>query len=193
MRTRLLVLLAAVVALSVPTPFPVHAADLHLHPIVNGSYVSECNLVEPAGAGLRQVAVVLEFSGENLLGVRFAIAQSSINWQLLFLTSPFTMIGNYQDVSISFGTCIPTPVVVATIQYYSPGNSPCGTVRTSAAALQANIYAARCDYSEINVNGAQLTVNGVYDVPIGGYDPDCFCPALPTSPSSWGKVKALYR
>jgi hypothetical protein len=191
MRKTLFVLLAALV-LAVPVLGNAFAW-IDLFPIVNGSYQSTCNFNEPASAGLRQVAVVLNSSGDSFTGVRFAVSESGINWLRFGISTPYQSVGSFSDFSIGFGTCLTPPAVIATLEYVAPNHSPCGTIRVVAPPQFASPFGNNCLLDEINLDSRHMTVNGVFDAAPGSEDPSCFCPPLPTQPSTWGRVKALYR
>lgn len=187
-------------AAALATLFPVTAiagGTLSLFPVSGGTYQSECNFVEPAGAGAREVAVVL-LSGSDggYVGVdTFGIGHEGINWVALGITSPHALLGSFDGLQVSFGACLAPPIVVATLTYYSPGASPCGEISITpmgSTGSWGNILVA-CDLSYTGVQAGALTVNGVFDMPPGAPDPYCFCPAVSTEPSTWGRVKSLYR
>jgi len=176
------------------SPVAAHATFARIEPrAVDPASWDSCVFAEPASPGPRQIAVVLRFSSENLWGLRFAIKQSDINWQLLDISSPFIKVGGATDLAIGFGSCIAAPVVAATITYFSFNHSPCGDIDLTAAPGFADVVATTCNFTDTAIQGGALTINGVYDTSPGAEDPSCFCPPVATQPSTWGKVKALYR
>jgi len=167
--------------------------SLHLLPVVDGSYQDECNFVEPAGSGGREVAVVLVGAFDTFAGVDlFRVDTTGINWVPLSVTSSHTLIGGFSGMQVAFGSCLSPPIVVATLTYFSPGASPCGTLSITPMTGDGQLL-VKCDLSYAPGQHAPLTINGVYDMPPGGFDPSCWCPTVGTETSTWGRVKALYR
>ena len=191
MRKTLLVLPIALV-LAVPTLVNA-SAWVDLFPIVDGNYQSTCNFNEPPAAGLREVAVVLNSLTDYFTGVRFAVSETDINWQRVAITSPYASVGNFDDFSLGFGTCLTLPAVIATLQYVATSHSPCGTIRVVAPAQFAAPFGVHCFFEEISLESHHMTVNGVYGIPEGSDYPECFCPPTATRPSTWGQIKSLYR
>ena len=190
MRKTLLVLPIALV-LAVPTL--VNAAWIDLFPVVDGNYQSTCLFNEPASAGLREVAVVLNSSADYFTGVRFAVSETDINWQRVGVTTPHTSVGNFDDLSIAFDTCLTPPAVIATLQYVASSRSPCGTIRIVAPQGFVSPFYNDCLFNELPLQSHHMTVNGVYGIPEGSDYPECFCPPSATQPSTWGQIKSLYR
>jgi hypothetical protein len=188
-------LLTVMAALGLAVPAVSHAlAWIDLFPVVDGSYQSTCNFNEPASPGLREVAAVMNYPGGDAVGVRFGIAESGINWQRIGIATPYVSVGSFDDLSIGFGLCLTQyPAVIATLQYFASETSPCGTISVVAPSGFVSAFFNDCVFQELIINPRYLTVNGVYDVPPGGEDPSCFCPPAATQPTTWGRVKALYR
>ena len=191
MRKTLLVLPIALV-LAVPTLVNA-SAWVDLFPIVDGNYQSTCNFNEPPAAGLREVAVVLNSPSELFTGVRFAVSETDINWQRVGVTTPHTSVGNFDDLSIAFDTCLTPPAVIATLQYVASSRSPCGTIRIVAPQGFVSPFYNDCLFNELPLQSHHMTVNGVYGIPEGSDYPECFCPPSATQPSTWGQIKSLYR
>ena len=177
------------IALSIFTPMVAHAQYLELRPYEGADSV----FTEPAGAGIREMVVVFNSVALGMSGVRFGIGQSGTNWQVVSVTSPYATLGYYGDLSVSFGSCISGSHVVATVTFVAPGNSPCGTVYTQAPSGYACATGWRCDYSETCVSDVPLWINGAALTYPGVEEYSCGCPPIATAPSTWGKVKSLYR
>lgn len=115
-------------------------------------------------------------------GVRFAtIADPGFTGVWLGDASSYYPLGNSTtDLSIAYGACLAAPVLVVTISYQMYGTSAaCSRLRIAPAA---GFSAAIClsgggCWSENACQTGTLHVN---------------CPVA-TEPSTWGRVKALYR
>lgn len=192
MRTRLFVFVTVALLLR---PALSNAGFMGIFPTSGSSYTSSCNLVE-TGSGLRSVAVVITGAAliNSYLGVsHLRIDSSSVpSWIPLSVTSPFTLVGSASEFSISFGSCLSVPLMIATANYLDIGGTPCGTLYLG---VTFSVYEGlvRCDGTEEPTGFGRLTINGVNDVPPGAPDPDCYCPTVATEPATWSKVKALYR
>ena len=189
MRRHLFVILIAIVSFF---PAVTHAAYIGLYPASDGGYLQECTLVEQ-GSGLRYVAVVLWLGGTYLGAESLSISSDEINWSPLTVTSSWQVIGSVNNFSVGFGSCQSGPLVIATAQYFDPGATPCGTLEIGPPAGFGPDVLVTCEETYETALFVPLTVNGVYDVPPGGIDPDCWCPSVSTEASTWGRVKALYR
>jgi len=164
-------------------------AQLTLYPTTETGYVEDCNLVEASMLGLRDIAVVYT-DATPTWGVQFAIKQVGIDWTPLDISSDYPYVGSFSLFQASLGACISGPVVVATLRYFSNGNSPCGTIEFdySTAGVPSRIL---CDFSEEVIAGGHLYVNGTYHDT--DYDFDCGCPMpVPAEETTWGRVKSLY-
>jgi len=185
--------LSATLLLIVPSA--TSAAWIALYPADGNGYQEACNFLESPDPGLREVAIVLTSAaaGDMFVGAQFSVHSTNINWTPLAVIRPDGLVvGGPDFAQVSFGGCLDPPFVIATIQFLGTGNSPCGTVWIEPPS-SFNIL-LKCDYiTEVEALVSPMTVNGVYDVPPGGFDPDCWCPTVGSEPSSWGKVKALYR
>lgn len=189
MRTRFLLF---VVLLNV-IPSLVTATSLRPVPATETGYTDQCLFTEGQAQDICDVAILAVPSPYDLVGVRFSVYTQNVSWVPVGVLSNYTTVGNWTDLSVGFGSCVTTPVVAATVRYLSPGMSPCGTVNVGSAPLFGAPLGSRCDFTEFSIAGGSMTVNGVYDTPPGGFDPDCFCPPVATKQSTWGQVKALYR
>jgi hypothetical protein len=96
-------------------------------------------------------------------------------------TSFFKAGSSPTDISIGFASCLPPPILVLTMTYQLFGtSSACSELRTAPpdgfpVAIAAD---GDCSFVELPIRDLQsLHVN---------------CPVA-TEPTTWGKVKALYR
>jgi hypothetical protein len=166
-------------------------AQLFLYGVSESGYSEACNFVEGFQPGTREVAVVYQFATPETWGVAFGIRNTDINWTPLNISSDYITVGSFPYLQVALPACVSGPVVVATLHYYSTGGSPCGRIdfdETNGLLLRVT-----CDFVEQPVFGVGLQINGVYEVPPGGIDGDCFCPPVRTEQSTWGRVKSLYR
>lgn len=96
--------------------------------------------------------------------------------------SSYLFVGNSQtSITIGYGTCHPAPVLALTMTYQLFGtSSPCSELRIAPPdGFQCAISPdSDCHFFEICIRD------------LGSLRVDC---ALATEPSTWGRVKALYR
>jgi hypothetical protein len=96
------------------------------------------------------------------------------------ISTPYVTIGGLDtDISIGYGACLTGSFPLGTIvALWAPG-----TVSIVAAFGQSNIIYADCNFAERIATGGHTSING------DGHG----CDFDPVQPTSWGKVKALYR
>jgi hypothetical protein len=105
-------------------------------------------------------------------------------------TSPDIAIGSTQsDWSAAFGACLHTPVYVGKTAYViagAGGQTACATITAQAPLGGFEFVWVDCNFAEFPlVSGSSVAIN-----------PNASCPCqLPvaTQPTSWGRVKSLYR
>lgn len=107
--------------------------------------------------------------------------------------TPYLFIGNSQTgISVAYGECLGAPINVMTITYLFDGtSSACGYLQVVGdpnAPTGSGLFAVDCapewEMQAHDVQGGSLFVNG-----------DGSCPCLspvPTEPSTWGQIKAMY-
>lgn len=133
-------------------------------------------------------------------GAKFRIyLYPGVNLTYLGEASPFTIVdGNpiYGGITIDYGACLATPVMILEIQFFASGLSvPCGLIQVGPSQDAASGEIEVLDCSEppnvLYAPGGDMLVN-----PIG----DCYCcgcecdqDPIPAEQSNWGRIKALYR
>lgn len=173
-------------------PSIVGAAGIRPVPGTESGYTDHCLFTEGPSQEICDVAILAD-QFLDLTGVRFRVYTTDITWAPVQVLSDYTTVGNWNDLSVGFGSCVSAPVVAATIRYLCPGDSPCGRVYVGSAPGFGAPFGIDCSFEEIQFFSNHMTVNGIYDMLPGMPDPDCMCPIVATTPSTWGKVKALYR
>jgi hypothetical protein len=116
-------------------------------------------------------------------GIRFRVAPGAgFAGVWLGETTPFVKIGNsVSDVSVGYGLCLSGPYLILTISYQLFGTSAaCSGVQVAPAAGFPCVI--------IGSVGCAFVEMCVYD--LGAVHVNC---AVPTEPTTWGKVKSLYR
>jgi len=147
---------------------------------------NDCNILAPGGGGLLHVYVVHKFQpGDEGTYCRFKGVWPTGLTFFSFSVGPYVSIGNFAtDISVAYGTCQTTTVTVGDALFQTVTASPtCSYFDLIAADGQATPLATRCDFGEFEVGVGQGIVNP---------DGTCQC-TIATEPTSWGKVKALYR
>ncbi len=132
----------------------------------------------------RTVDLYVVYSGFlGATGLRFSV-KPGLGFTGVWLgdTSSFFTLGSSQtDISISFTSCLPPPILVLTMRYQLFGTSTaCSELRTAPPDGFPFAIAGDtdCFFAELPIRDLQsLHVN---------------CPVA-IEPSTWGRVKALYR
>ena len=101
-------------------------------------------------------------------------------------------IGNTEEgLSLGYGGCFQSPVVISTIVLNALGNSaPCSILRIIPDPnniVPDEIQVTDCDLNLINVVGASLLINPDASCP------DCGLLPVATEIDTWGSLKSLYR
>lgn len=127
--------------------------------------------------------VVEKGSFQGATGARFAVEPGPgfTGVWLSDTTTHFKVGSSPTDVSVAYAACIPPPILVLTMSYQLFGtSSPCSELRIVPpdhfqCAISSDMD---CLFVEACITDLRtLTAN---------------CP-VPTQPSTWGRVKALYR
>ena len=109
--------------------------------------------------------------------------------------APWSAIGSSPNgVAVAYGTCSLSPIVIGHSIYSAPASVPCDYIQVvpHPTATSGAIESVDCTLPTpitYVTGGSILTID-----PAGGHlcDPCCgFC-GLPTSDSSWGRIKRLY-
>ncbi|HET6348069.1 MAG TPA: hypothetical protein VFH88_03205 [Candidatus Krumholzibacteria bacterium] len=144
-----------------------------------------CNLTSPGGNAIEFIYIVQKFSdGGSATGCRFKVTVPT-GLTILSFTTSFVPIGDIKnDLSLAYGFCITQTTSLGYILAQSTSASPtCSYVSVVAADNFANAIATDCSFGEYTVGTGQGIVNP---------DGTCQC-NIAVQPSTWGKVKALYR
>jgi hypothetical protein len=147
---------------------------------------SSCDITVP-GSGTLNVYLVHKFSdGGGATGVRFKVTYPATGVILAtFVGTPFSAIGSAQtDLSVGYGGCINTTTSIGYLLFSVAGAVPaCSYVSLVAPDGHAEATATDCGFTEFTIKTGQGIMNP---------DGSCQC-NIATEPTSWGKVKALYR
>ena len=125
-------------------------------------------------------------------GVRFSapapVCLAEAQW--VYDQSPYTITaGDSQNgVTVSYGSCVSSPIHVLSIPYFSVGLGapPCCLypVLPDPGAASGQIEVVDCEGATVLAEGLVSTVNG---------NATCPCGIVPTASTTWGQIKALYR
>jgi len=180
-RFGLLMLILAVLAAPAFAREPV--GDISVYADDQGN---SCNITDNGGNGLLTIYIVHKCRvGESATAVRFKIDPPvGSTWNYLSFASTFTTVGQANsDISVGYGICQSATTITGSALYISVVASPaCGYVNLTPG-LPGQVIAAACDFGEHPMDHGQGIVN-----PNG----TCQC-NVATEPTSWGRVKALYR
>jgi hypothetical protein len=181
---RFALLMISLLALAAPAFAQINplVGDISMY---NDDQGSSCNIVANGGGAFLQPFMVQKFaSGGGCTGIRFKITVPT-GMNIVGFSTTFVPVGNVaNDLSIAYGICVSTTTVIGQLQVLSVSASPtCSYLSVVAADNFANPIATDCSFGEYPIKVGQAIVN-----PDGG----CQC-NVATQPTSWGRVKALYR
>lgn len=174
MKKVLLLVAAALMVASVAMATPDHIS------VYTDATASSCNLA----SGFTSTATVVYhgFTPGGSTGCRFKVVGPAGS-NIFSLTTTWVTIGNIaNDLSMAFGGCVEGTFSLGTIAaIWAPGNG--GAV--VAADGFPGILMTDCLFGEYPATGGTFCVAA---------PSECFCtPPVATEPSTWGKVKSLYR
>ena len=176
---RIALTVICLLALAAPA-FPAAVGDISVYADASGN---SCNISAPAG--LVQVFVVHKFSdGGCATGARFkmtypaAATFGGATWN-------YVPIGDVRsDLSLAYGVLISTTTSLGSVSFFGGAPLPaCSYFSILAADNFPNAIATDCSFGEFPVKTGQGIANP---------DGTCQC-NVATEPTSWGRVKALYR
>jgi hypothetical protein len=109
-------------------------------------------------------------------------------------TFPSTTGDSQHGVTVNYGACLFSPILVLTINVQTYGTTPeccCYPLAPNPDALSGAIEVVDCaDQTQYLAGGHGSFVNGDF---CAGNDGACDCDAtLPVEPTTWGQIKALY-
>jgi hypothetical protein len=181
--TKALILLALLVA--------VPAAGALAQAGYIGLYADEagtaCSVADPGGGQVNVYVIHQAVSGAAASQWRIA---PGAGFAMTYLgeSSPVVAMGDTQSgVSASYGSCLASPILLATVTYLSHGTSAsCSYLDVIAdpASSTGTIEVVDCSSVRLTGVGSRLYVN-----------PDESCPcgqANPTRDTDWGRIKAMY-
>jgi hypothetical protein len=183
---RFALLMISLLALAAPAFAQINplVGDLSVYADDQGSV---CNINANGGGAFMQLPVIQKFSGgagSGNVAIRFKITVPT-GMSIIGFNTIYVPVGSVvNDLSVAFGVCISTTTVVGQLQVLSNTASPtCSYISVVAADNFATPIAADCSFGEYPMKTGQAIVNP---------DGTCQC-SVATQPTSWGKVKALYR
>jgi hypothetical protein len=146
---------------------------------------TSCDLAANGGNALIPLFIVHKFSdGGSATGARFKVTVPA-GVSVFGFNTTFVPIGNItSDLSLGYGVCISTTTSLGSVTAFSSTPSPvCSYVSVVAADNFSDPITTDCSFGEYKVEVGQAIVNN---------DGSCAC-NIATQPSTWGKVKSLYR
>lgn len=175
MKKVLLLVAAALMVASVAIATPDHIS------VYTDNTGASCNLA----AGFSATATVLYqgFTPGGSTGARFKVVPPAGGSVIFSFQTTYVTIGTItNDLSIAYGGCVEGTFPIGTLlAQWAPGNG--GAV--VAADGFPGILMTDCQFGEYPATGGTFCVAS---------PSECFCtPPVANEPSTWGKVKSLYR
>jgi hypothetical protein len=181
---RFALLIVCLVAMATPALAINGVGDVSVYADDQGS---NCNISSPGGGGLVHVYVVHKFQpGEQGTYSRFKGEwPAGMTFLGAFNVGSNVAIGTFDnDVAVAYGVCVTSTHLVGDALFTTSGVSPtCSYFNLVASVGQTTPLATDCTFAEFEVATGQGIVNP---------DAGCQC-SIATEPTSWGRVKALYR
>ena len=178
---RFALMVLVVLALAAPA-FGQGVGDLSIYADDQGNI---CDITANGGGTFMQPFVIQKFgTSEGSTGCRFKITVP-VGMSIVGFNTTFVPVGNVgSDLSLAYGVCLTTTTVLGNLQALSISASPaCSYISVLAADNFTTPIATDCSFGEYIMGAGQAIVNN---------DGSCPC-NIATSPSTWGKVKSLYR
>lgn len=153
--------------------------------------MSQCSLTD-TNAGIADVYVVhRELPFQGAVGSVFEVAASAGfvgTWLEDISPAGLTRNGTSQSgIAVGYGgVCKFTDLLILHVRYQMQGTStPCSFLQASPYPGFPWIFTTTCgDDTELPVEGGRLIVNA---------DQTCPCGTVATQPSTWARIKAMYR
>jgi hypothetical protein len=147
--------------------------------------LTNCALSDQA-AGTATVYVA-EQSNDGATGIRFRIVgNSGFTGVWLSDSTPYVTVGNSQtDLSMGYGVCLLGKFPVLTVTYQLFGTSTCSLLEIAPAQGFPVSLCISCSFNEtpcIGNHALHVNCPGPFD-----------CNPVAAEPSTWGRVKSLYR
>lgn len=174
--------------------------------IWDGTY-PDCFTIDTPG--LHTVQVVHRFSIGTLAARFKVVSDPGMTMTYVSETHPIAhSLGNTQDgLAVCYDECMGGSMVVAVITYmgYGTTTSPCSKIRVVPHPLAETLDVVNCDGQPEVATGTHLEVrtslSGGCNYCTSHMDATTYpgsakffnCVGLPTEPSTWGRVKELYR
>lgn len=192
---RIAIALLALLVLIPNATFAQPYGQLWLVPATDTGYETTCLFNDDDDTNLCKLAVVLAVNGDYQAVVNFRLTGTVLSWTFLSAESDFTVVGSIDNsASVVFGGCLSAPLQLLTLTYFCPGTAGCANMYLIEGLDGTGITRVDCGDAEIGTTGGgPLTVNGVFGVPPGGFDPDCGCWTVSTKNETWGAIKSLYQ
>jgi hypothetical protein len=178
-------LLTAAVALLLFAPAETAAQTDEIGLFVDTGF-ENCKLSDTSPGVLSVYVVHSTSSGAT--GSQFKLQTGSgVMLSYLGETSPFPLvIGNTQSgISVGYGSCQYSDILVSTISYYAAGTSAtCASIWVvpDPASLQGYIEVVSCSSSRYEAAGSLLVINS---------DGSCDCGPM-SRDTNWGRIKDIY-
>jgi len=177
-RLALMVLMLAALA----SPAFAQYGGLGLFSDVQGN---SCNLTDAGGTIQVHVFHILN-PGEESSGSRWKmVPPAGAVWVYLAFSSTFSSIGQADsDISIGYSGCLTTTTYLGMAFWTSAVPGGTCTYVTITAPLGGEAEGTDCDFAAVILRKSGVAI----------VNPDAGCQCnIPTQPSTWGQVKALYR
>jgi hypothetical protein len=152
-----------------------------------GSY-ADCDYVD-AGAALIPVYVVHKMT-PGAVASQFKLVSGG-GFTMIYtgeIVAMPTVIGStYAGISLAYGGCRSSDILLVTINYFAMGSSPsCAYLEVvpDPSAPSGTIEVIDCGYVKLIGGGSRLYVNP---------DGSCSCQVVPVEETTWGHIKTLYQ
>jgi opacity protein-like surface antigen len=144
-----------------------------------------CQISDPGGETQKKVYIIHLNAPPSVIGSAWKLTwDAGMNMTWVSESSPFLLTGNSQDgVQVYYYTCQAGTFLIDTVTFTSHGTSaPCSYMRLAAEPTQG-LVALYCNFAKLSFVPGEGIVNA---------NAGCAC-TVAAAPTTWGRVKSLYR
>jgi opacity protein-like surface antigen len=144
-----------------------------------------CQISDPGGETQKKVYIIHLNAPPSVIGSAWKLTwDAGMNMTWVSESSPFLLTGNSQDgVQVYYYTCQAGTFLIDTVTFTSHGTSaPCSYMRLAAEPTQG-LVALYCNFAKLSFVPGEGIVNA---------NASCAC-TVAAAPTTWGRVKSLYR
>ena len=153
--------------------------------IFSDAAATSCEIADPGGNVQVMVYIVQTSSVQPVVGSAWTLQwDAGMSMDYVSDSTTYSKVGDAQNgASVFYFTCTAGTFVIDTVTFLSHGTSaPCSYMRLGPHPTQGRII-VQCNFAGTPFQGGEGIVNP---------NDNCHC-TVATEPTTWGRVKSLYR